>query len=141
MVRLWWLWWPQPARPPPQRWRQAAEHSEAPPRVAPPQPHTHGAAVVVVPTSDRHHHGGGSVVAVVRVLIGKGEGCRRLCRRGGGVHSWWEWSVVASNEDDIEGSGGGRERTETASHVRCAVCAAAMNEWGDEDTAVGGGEA
>ncbi|GKD16316.1 hypothetical protein Tco_1205474 [Tanacetum coccineum] len=32
MVRLWWLWWPQPARPPPQWWRQAAEHSEAPPR-------------------------------------------------------------------------------------------------------------
>ncbi|GJV60767.1 hypothetical protein Tco_1466867 [Tanacetum coccineum] len=32
MVRLWWLWWPQPARPPPQRWHQAAEHSEAPPR-------------------------------------------------------------------------------------------------------------
>ncbi|GKD70827.1 hypothetical protein Tco_1324917 [Tanacetum coccineum] len=29
MVRL---WWPQPARPPPQRWHQAAEHSEAPPR-------------------------------------------------------------------------------------------------------------
>ncbi|GJZ74028.1 hypothetical protein Tco_0638174 [Tanacetum coccineum] len=26
MVRLWWLWWPQPARPPPQRWHQAAEH-------------------------------------------------------------------------------------------------------------------
>ncbi|GJU89224.1 hypothetical protein Tco_1301647 [Tanacetum coccineum] len=32
MVRL---WWPQPARPPPQRWRQAGEHSEAPPRGAP----------------------------------------------------------------------------------------------------------
>ncbi|GJX89353.1 hypothetical protein Tco_0341367 [Tanacetum coccineum] len=37
MVRL---WWPQPARPPPQRWRQAAEHSEAPRGVAPPQPDT-----------------------------------------------------------------------------------------------------
>ncbi|GJR69240.1 putative reverse transcriptase domain-containing protein [Tanacetum coccineum] len=23
MARLWWLWWPQPARPPPQRWRHA----------------------------------------------------------------------------------------------------------------------
>ncbi|GKC19227.1 hypothetical protein Tco_1021377 [Tanacetum coccineum] len=40
MARLWWLWWPQPARPPPQRWRHAGEHSEAPPRVAPPQPDT-----------------------------------------------------------------------------------------------------
>ncbi|GJT23286.1 hypothetical protein Tco_0893223 [Tanacetum coccineum] len=53
MVRLWWLWWPQPAWPPPQRWHQAAEHSEAPwrrpsrlstakhPRgVTPPQPDT-----------------------------------------------------------------------------------------------------
>ncbi|GJU82112.1 hypothetical protein Tco_1284477 [Tanacetum coccineum] len=40
MVRLWWLWWPQPARPPPQRWRQAAERSEAPRGVAPPQPDT-----------------------------------------------------------------------------------------------------
>ncbi|GJW08391.1 hypothetical protein Tco_1570814 [Tanacetum coccineum] len=29
MVRL---WWPQSARPPPQRWHQAAEHSEAPSR-------------------------------------------------------------------------------------------------------------
>ncbi|GJV71131.1 hypothetical protein Tco_1491126, partial [Tanacetum coccineum] len=38
MVRL---WWPQPARPPPQRWRQAAEHSEAPPEVQPPQPNDH----------------------------------------------------------------------------------------------------
>ncbi|GJZ57494.1 hypothetical protein Tco_0612988 [Tanacetum coccineum] len=34
------LWWPQPARPPPQRWRHAGKHSEAPPRVAPPQPDT-----------------------------------------------------------------------------------------------------
>ncbi|GJX34152.1 hypothetical protein Tco_0245709 [Tanacetum coccineum] len=66
MARLWWLWWLQPARPPPQRWRHAGEHGEAPPRVAPPQPNTtcrsatHGrataaaaagkaAAVVVVP--------------------------------------------------------------------------------------------
>ncbi|GJS92498.1 hypothetical protein Tco_0799466 [Tanacetum coccineum] len=40
MVRLWWLWWPQPARPPPQRWRQAAEHREAPRGVTPPQPDT-----------------------------------------------------------------------------------------------------
>ncbi|GJR72344.1 hypothetical protein Tco_0084709 [Tanacetum coccineum] len=37
MVRL---WWPQPARPPPQRWRQAAEHREAPRGVTPPQPDT-----------------------------------------------------------------------------------------------------
>ncbi|GKC60408.1 hypothetical protein Tco_1088006 [Tanacetum coccineum] len=34
------LWWPQPARPPPQRWRQAAEHREAPRGVTPPQPDT-----------------------------------------------------------------------------------------------------
>ncbi|GJY64880.1 hypothetical protein Tco_0466340 [Tanacetum coccineum] len=40
MVRLWWLWWPQPARPPPQRWRQAAEHRETPRGVMPPQPDT-----------------------------------------------------------------------------------------------------
>nr|GEZ17068.1 hypothetical protein [Tanacetum cinerariifolium] len=40
MVRLWWLLWPQPARSPPQRWRQMAEHSEAPLGVAPPQPDT-----------------------------------------------------------------------------------------------------
>nr|GEZ32699.1 hypothetical protein [Tanacetum cinerariifolium] len=37
MVRL---WWPQPARPPPQRWRQAAEHNDEPLGVAPPQPDT-----------------------------------------------------------------------------------------------------
>ncbi|GKE11966.1 hypothetical protein Tco_1415517 [Tanacetum coccineum] len=37
MVRL---WWPQPARSPPQWWRQAAKHSEAPRGVAPPQPDT-----------------------------------------------------------------------------------------------------
>ncbi|GJR63156.1 hypothetical protein Tco_1505318 [Tanacetum coccineum] len=40
MVRLWWLWWPQPARPPPQRWRQAAEHRETSRGVMPPQPDT-----------------------------------------------------------------------------------------------------
>nr|GEY83881.1 hypothetical protein [Tanacetum cinerariifolium] len=42
MVRL---WWPQPARPPPQQWRQAAEHSEAPLRpIRHPQPTTAAAA-------------------------------------------------------------------------------------------------
>nr|GFA10890.1 hypothetical protein [Tanacetum cinerariifolium] len=40
MVRLWWLLWPQPARSPPQRWRQTAEHSEAPLGVGPPQADT-----------------------------------------------------------------------------------------------------
>ncbi|GJX48116.1 hypothetical protein Tco_0273306 [Tanacetum coccineum] len=80
MVRLWWLWWPQPARPPPQRWRQAAEHREAPRggciagcggRSA-----THGrataaaaagkvAAVVVVPAVVRRRGGGEGVVRVV----------------------------------------------------------------------------
>ncbi|GKC15980.1 hypothetical protein Tco_1012762 [Tanacetum coccineum] len=67
MARLWWLWWPQPARPPPQRWRHAGEHSEAPPRVAPPQPDT---------------------TWWWRDSGGKGEGsrgCRRLCDGGGGM--------------------------------------------------------
>nr|GFC79891.1 hypothetical protein [Tanacetum cinerariifolium] len=77
MVRLWWLLWPQPVRSPPQRWRQMAEHSEAPLGVAPPQPDTtwcgcggctiglrhhsptpQGAAAVAVPSPDRHHNGG-----------------------------------------------------------------------------------
>ncbi|GJU58858.1 putative ribonuclease H-like domain-containing protein [Tanacetum coccineum] len=47
MVRLWWLWWPQQARPPPQRWRQAAEHPEGLRRHS---PTPHGAAVVAAPS-------------------------------------------------------------------------------------------
>ncbi|GJY52509.1 hypothetical protein Tco_0443356 [Tanacetum coccineum] len=69
MVRLWWLWWPQPARPPPQRWRQAAEHSEAPPRGCAATARHHmpataaaaagkAAAVVVVPAVVRRRGGG-----------------------------------------------------------------------------------
>ncbi|GJY36839.1 hypothetical protein Tco_0422217 [Tanacetum coccineum] len=88
MVRL---WWPQPARPPPQRWRQAGEHSEAPPRgcaatarhhmvfrrlwwlISHPQPTTAatvtGKAVVVVVVSEvvrRRGGGEGGVVGEVR---------------------------------------------------------------------------
>ncbi|GJX64700.1 hypothetical protein Tco_0299043 [Tanacetum coccineum] len=66
MVRL---WWPQPARPPPQRWRQAAEHSEAPPRGCAATARHHmpsttvaaagkAAAVVVVPAVVRRRGGG-----------------------------------------------------------------------------------
>ncbi|GJY35222.1 hypothetical protein Tco_0420600 [Tanacetum coccineum] len=67
MVRL---WWPQPARPPPQRWRQMAEHREAPRGVTPPQPDT---------TWWWHDSGGGSVVE-------KGKGCSG-CRM---VVRWWQ---------------------------------------------------
>ncbi|GKA74909.1 hypothetical protein Tco_0781287 [Tanacetum coccineum] len=54
MARLWWLWWLQPARPPPQRWRHAGEHGEAPPRVAPPQPNTTWCGLLAVPVPVRH---------------------------------------------------------------------------------------
>nr|GEW38459.1 hypothetical protein [Tanacetum cinerariifolium] len=62
MVQLWWLLWLQPARSPPQRWRQMAEHSEAPLGVAPPQPDTTWCGCTI--TRDRkiyklHRDGGG----------------------------------------------------------------------------------
>nr|GFA69429.1 hypothetical protein [Tanacetum cinerariifolium] len=71
MVRLWWLLWPQPARSPPQRWRQTAENSEASLGVAPPQPDTTwcgcGACTVVrpPPLGEFHklHRGGGGQTA------------------------------------------------------------------------------
>ncbi|GJS34627.1 hypothetical protein Tco_0533009 [Tanacetum coccineum] len=121
MVRLWWLWWPQPARPPPQRWRQAAEHSEAPPR---------GCAATA-----RHHMervvDGCAVEEVVYTVGGNGVLLHRMKMISRvAVEVWYDGVCRLPGE-----------RTETASHVRCAVCAAAMNEWGDEDTAVGGGEA
>ncbi|GKF37849.1 hypothetical protein Tco_0114607 [Tanacetum coccineum] len=59
MVRLWWLWWPQPARPPPQRWHQAAVSiARHPQGLRRHSPTPLGAAVVAVPSSDRHHDGG-----------------------------------------------------------------------------------
>ncbi|GKA70149.1 hypothetical protein Tco_0776213 [Tanacetum coccineum] len=89
MVRLWWLWWPQPARPPPQRWRQAAEHREAPRGVTPPQPDTTWQDPEVL----RGFRGvspavGGSVMV--------------------GVVEWW-WICCGDEERGIEGDeGGGR---------------------------------
>ncbi|GJY91986.1 hypothetical protein Tco_0507768 [Tanacetum coccineum] len=62
MVRL---WWPQPARPPPQRWRQAAERSEAPRGVAPPQPDTTCGLAVVKRRDGGGGEGGRSVVDLV----------------------------------------------------------------------------
>ncbi|GJU66319.1 hypothetical protein Tco_1252578 [Tanacetum coccineum] len=65
MVRL---WWPQPARPPPQRWRQAAEHREAPRGVTPPQPDT---------TWWWRDSGGGSVVEKGKGVVAVG-GCEMV---------------------------------------------------------------
>ncbi|GKD34939.1 hypothetical protein Tco_1250448 [Tanacetum coccineum] len=72
MVRL---WWPQPARPPPQRWRQAAEHREGLRRHS---PTPHGAAVVAVPSSEhaRKTSGGGSVVEKGKGVVGCDVACR-----------------------------------------------------------------
>ncbi|GJQ95766.1 hypothetical protein Tco_0006905 [Tanacetum coccineum] len=69
MVRL---WWPQPARPPPQRWRQAAEHREAPRGVTPPQPdtNTHGGFSGAVPWW--RDSGGGSVVEKGKGVVAVG---------------------------------------------------------------------
>ncbi|GJZ49168.1 hypothetical protein Tco_0603358 [Tanacetum coccineum] len=82
MVRL---WWPQPARPPPQRWRQAAEHREAPRGVTPPQPDTTwcgcGGCTVVQPPPRWwwwRDSGGGSVVEK-----GKGVVASEVVR-------WWQ---------------------------------------------------
>nr|GEV64384.1 hypothetical protein [Tanacetum cinerariifolium] len=84
------LWWPQPARPPPQQWRQAAKHSEAPLGVAPPQPDTTWQdpevsrcfmgcyAIIVADPPPTAHHGDGS-----------GGKSRRYCGgRGSGVGGW-----------------------------------------------------
>ncbi|GJX82318.1 hypothetical protein Tco_0331799 [Tanacetum coccineum] len=63
MVRL---WWPQQARPPPQRWRQAAEHRETPRGVTPPQPDTtwgvslESTAAAANPPPPTAHHSGGN---------------------------------------------------------------------------------
>ncbi|GJT92580.1 hypothetical protein Tco_0516226 [Tanacetum coccineum] len=92
MVRLWWLWWPQPARPPPQRWRQAADALEKhhPVGVAPPQPDTTWCGC----------GGCGSVVAVGDGLVAW-RGCRRLCRGGGGGTRLVEMESVMVGIDEM----------------------------------------
>ncbi|GKC24545.1 hypothetical protein Tco_1026695 [Tanacetum coccineum] len=100
MVRLWWLWWPQSARPPPQRWRQATEHSEAPPR---------GYA-----TTARHHMpataaataGKVAVVVVVPAVVrrrGGGEGGKGGCEGGavGGALSFRTLFTSGGNGVDV----------------------------------------
>nr|GEW11134.1 hypothetical protein [Tanacetum cinerariifolium] len=80
MVRLWWLLWLQPARSPPQRWRQTTEHNEAPLGVASPQPETTWCGCGAVLSSDCHHDGG----------LARDRNFSKLHRGGGGqsaIHS------------------------------------------------------
>ncbi|GJT94544.1 hypothetical protein Tco_1090062 [Tanacetum coccineum] len=94
MVRLWWLWWPQPARPPPQRWRQAAEHRETSRGVMPPQPDTTwGVSPAVAADAPpiatprrrlRGHERGG--------LDDDGGVVTMACKAGDdGGSGWWRW--------------------------------------------------
>ncbi|GJT07819.1 hypothetical protein Tco_0842281 [Tanacetum coccineum] len=102
MVRL---WWPQPARPPPQRWRQAADALEKhhPVGVAPPQPDTTWCGC----------GGCGSVVAVGDGLVAW-RGCRRLCRGGGGGTRLVEMESVMVGIDEMIALEEAGERSETA---------------------------
>ncbi|GKC84339.1 hypothetical protein Tco_1140056 [Tanacetum coccineum] len=103
MVRL---WWPQPARPPPQRWRQAVERSEAPRGVAPPQPDTTwcgcGGCTVVRPPprwwfgGGQRRSGGDSGVVAAAAAVDGGGGHDD----GGGVER-----LPAAVEDGSEGGG------------------------------------
>nr|GEY92843.1 hypothetical protein [Tanacetum cinerariifolium] len=85
MVRLWWLLWPQPARSPPQRWRQTAEHSEAPLGVAPPQPDTTwcgcGGCTIVRPPPRWWRRSSGGAIERVMEVAGDGDN---------GNGGWWQ---------------------------------------------------
>nr|GEZ26509.1 hypothetical protein [Tanacetum cinerariifolium] len=92
MVRLWWLLWPQPARSPPQRWRQTAEHREALLGVASPKPITTwcgcGGCTIVqppprwCPTTVAITARKAAAVAAV-VVVGDGGGLGRRGESGG----------------------------------------------------------
>ncbi|GKC27424.1 hypothetical protein Tco_1034718 [Tanacetum coccineum] len=127
MVRLWWLWWPQPARPPPQRWHQAAEHSEAPPR---------GCAATA-----RHHMGRATMerdIEVVvwwqRLLCPVDGVCWKRCR-GCWRRRWCCMSSVGvSGGVESMGSGGDRS-VKIVTGLMCGGC----DEVGDENDDDGSG--
>ncbi|GJX43251.1 hypothetical protein Tco_0259927 [Tanacetum coccineum] len=151
MVRLWWLWWPQLARPPPHGGVKRLSTARHPRGVAPPQPDTtwcgcSGCTNVRPPP--RWWFSGGQPLFDINHDQEVHRGCDDV-DVGDKVDLWWLLVTGWWHEEGVDGCAveevvvheEAGERSETAGASRGA-CAAAVNEVGKmKIAAVGCGEA